>query len=362
MMMPGQFRLAAWLTNSDIVFSAPKGQAINLWLLPETELGTGNPLPLTQGASINFGMDASGSRFVFECGEMGQSIWRLPADLNRGIVKGAPVPLVQGNGQHQYSELSRDGTLLAYATYTSQQDLWIRNLETGTTRFLPAPSTAAHLVFSPEGTRIAYQAFPELQIIPASGGESTSIMNISGDQFSRTRGWSSDGRFLLLWRVMPTDRIAVVDLEKKVMVDIITAPARRFANPRLSPDGRWVAFQELHSTGTAILLAPFRGAMSIPEAELLSISATGSLPIWSPDGNALYYMVQSTTGVEILRQPLDPVSRKPKGEPGGFFRFPDGTAPNTDNLVINTPVAGRDQLIYGVQQVSADIWVLEREK
>jgi serine/threonine-protein kinase len=100
--------------------------------------------------------------------------------------------------------------------------------------------------------------------------------------------WTLDGRHLLFVRSggfgIGYD-ILIMDMENQNQVSefIVTKYSER--NPRLSPDNRWVAYQSTESGRPEVYVTKF------PEkgGRWLVSSNGGTEPIWSPDGEKIYY-------------------------------------------------------------------------
>jgi Tol biopolymer transport system component len=110
------------------------------------------------------------------------------------------------------------------------------------------------------------------------------------DRFSVHPGsWSTDGRRLTFIRQPPTDatEIGVFDLDRRSATTLIGEGEPN--HPRESPDGRWLAYSPLQRGGrrVAVVAADGRGAPRI----ISSDNAAG--PVWSRDGQRLYYRTLS---------------------------------------------------------------------
>ncbi|MBN8732903.1 MAG: protein kinase [Acidobacteria bacterium] len=363
MQASSQVQVVSWLPSDEILFCAPSGDAVNLWSLPLTELSTGQPRPVTAGAFHNIPIRVVGNRGVFGNVQLNQSIWSLPADLNTGVVKGQPRPLVQGGGRHQFPDITPDGSLLSFIRYTSRHDLYLRTLATGVEQTFTVPDNTSHVLLSPDASQFAFMAGGigsgkwSLYTMPTSGGEPKMVHeNASG----RPRGWSPDGRYILIWRTLQSSSIAIVDVQSGKLSTILQSPNRPIGHPRFSPSGRHLAAVEFRGAQTDVILAPFRGSQPIPESDWLTIAKDATHPIWSPDGNSLYYIVRAGNTSTLMRQKLDPNGR-PLGAPTLTHRFTSSAPFNDNNLIVNTPDASRDQLVYLVNENNSDLWIIDWE-
>jgi hypothetical protein len=69
-----------------------------------------------------------------------------------------------------------------------------------------------------------------------------------------------------------------------VMKPLVTTPFNE-AGPRVSPDGRWVAFASDESGSYQVYVTPMPG----PGGRYQVSTDGGVTPVWSPDGRRLYY-------------------------------------------------------------------------
>jgi len=101
-----------------------------------------------------------------------------------------------------------------------------------------------------------------------AGGPAKSV----GDAGGRLRGWSRDGRFLLIWRVHDgRDTAGVLDLTNGRITEIVQSDLS-VEYVRLSPDNRWIAFLSgVSDPKPRLWIAPFRGADPVRPADWIEI-------------------------------------------------------------------------------------------
>jgi Tol biopolymer transport system component len=286
-------------------------------------------------------------------------VWRLSADLNSGKVTGVPERITEDLVEAQFPDVRPDDSLLTSISRKSGgQGVFLMDLKTRRERRVyQSEIDSAYSTFSPDGTQIAFgrggpawSAFT----IPTAGGDVRPAGNAGG----RIRGWTRDGRYLLVWRVQtpkPTS-IGILDLSTSQAKETMRAE-KDLGQPRLSPDNRWVAFQVEAGPRSHIWLAPFRGASPVPESEWIAIGP-GAAPFWSLDSGSLYfarYPEGTYAASLVMRQKLDPASGHPAGPATEFYRFET----SLDNQRINTPTASRSYL-YTLQRTGlSEIWMME---
>jgi serine/threonine protein kinase len=234
----GSSLVQGWTTQNDLIFSAPFGDAINIWRIPASNAGTAVPTAVTFGNSgLQPAIDVRGGKLVYTPNNSFQELWTLPADLDRGTVLGSlrQLPTEQSNAYHQ--DLTFDGKLLAYASRKGgTHGIWLVDMVTHRERLLfqAAEETESygHLKFSPDGARIAatfsgYQGQGNdrrpawyVVLLDVATGEARQLTKHGG----RIRGWSPDGRFLVVWTPAPPSRVSTVDVQTGQFTPILSKP------------------------------------------------------------------------------------------------------------------------------------------
>ncbi len=197
--------------------------------------------------------------------------------------------------------LSPDGKWIVYGTrHKSQTGLRVRNLETGTERWLAYPvtrddqesrasrDTLPRFDFMPDGKSLIVPVNGKLQRIDFATGEATPIP------------FTAKVEAEIAPRVYTPVRVE----------DGATVRARLIRWPSLSPDGRKLVFSAMnrlyvqdYPNGTPRLLTNAQGAQSAqPGAQGAQGAVEGEfMPAWSPDGQSIVYATWTTTGGHIKR-------------------------------------------------------------
>ncbi|MDQ5856733.1 MAG: protein kinase [Acidobacteriota bacterium] len=187
--------------------------------------------------------------------------------------------------------------------------IWTFDLERGgSSRFFSSGSyvAAATPLWSPDGRRIVCAAFPsgEVYVRDAQGSEKEKLL-YKAPAFTPLEDWSRDGRLLFYdtidWPAFRFD-VGVRDLEKGTDRLVLSGAFNEFG-ARLSPDGRWLAYQADESGVWEVFVRSF------PEAGFRRQVSTGggSQPRWRGDGRELFYVsddrkiisVDVRTGTEL---------------------------------------------------------------
>jgi len=364
MLNPNTFILR-WLPGDDLLFSSQHGDATDIWRIPLAHAATADPRPVTRGDSnIMRWASVSGGRVAFGSSHAGNSLWSLPVDLDAGKVTGPLRPIDFDTAGGAHPDISADGSLLVYSSSRfGPQGIWLQDRRTGKDRLLVQGAAYdagySHTILSPDGKLVAASVnVPgsnwRLVTVPVAGGE-PKVLNPEG---GRLRGWTPDGKFIL-HSFMGKDAFypAVIDVSTGVRTKILERAKDFIVEPRLSRDGRWIAFLD---TAPNLYIAPFRGPQLIPESDWIRVSSQAAHPVWAPGGNSIYFtrtgFEGGGSGVVLYRQKLEPLSKRPIGEAAPFhdfvgFRF--------QSSVVNPIPVGNGEIVLCLVAPNSDIWVTD---
>jgi eukaryotic-like serine/threonine-protein kinase len=196
-------------------------------------------------------------------------------------------------GAYWEPTLSPDGRRLAVPRIDKEGltgTLWAGDLAGGNLVRLSsqAPVTATPL-WSPDGRRILYSAYPsgEVYVRDAGGAESEKLL-FRSEGFTPLDDWSRDGRLLFYevidWRSFRND-IWVRDLQTGEKHPVLQAKFSE-SGARLSPDGSWLAYQSDESGVWEIYLRSFPGSRERRQVS----SGGGTQARWKADGREIFYV------------------------------------------------------------------------
>ncbi|HXI11625.1 MAG TPA: protein kinase [Thermoanaerobaculia bacterium] len=194
-------------------------------------------------------------------------------------------------------------------TAAGGSDLWMLDLAGGNPVRLTFQAGAGRFymedtaLFSPDGQRIALastdsQGIFRAWIQPVSGGAKEMLRADSDRAWLEIGDWSPDGRSVV---VAPQRAGRGVDIERIDLdgrgqpVPIVHGTASEAA-PRISPNGRWMAYHSDESGRNEIYVTDFPAG----NAKWQVSTTGGTRPGWSADGGKLYYLA----GKRIVAAPV----------------------------------------------------------
>jgi len=201
-------------------------------------------------------------------------------------------------------ELSPDGTRVALAIVDPgrrTRDIWVQDLERGVrTRFTFDPGEERSAIWSPDSTRIVYNAQRkgvERDLFSKMSNGSSAETTVLADGLSKDpMDISPDGRYLL-YRMSAKTRndiwIQPLDGSGKPSAFVASETDENYG--RFSPDGKWVAYSGDESGQAQVYVVPFPG----PGGKWQVSAAGGSFPRWRGDGRELFYLAPDGTLMSV---------------------------------------------------------------
>ena len=217
---------------------------------------------------------------------------------------GEASQITNARGSAMRPAISPDGKWLVYGTrHKTQTALRVRNIETGTERWLAYPVTR-----DDQESRASRDTLPRYDFMP----DGQSLIVPIGGKIHRVDFATGESR------VIPFTLQVQAEIAPRVytpvrMEDGATVRTRLIRWPTMSPDGKRVVFSAMNRlyvmdlpSGTPRLLT------TTPQPTLGSSGTVGTLtgasegefmPAWSPDGQSIAYVTWTTSGGHIKRVP-----------------------------------------------------------
>jgi Tol biopolymer transport system component len=271
-------------------------QRVNL----RTYEAVGDPFPVsasvasssTTFASIAVSASAAGP-FAYRTAlnEPRQLIWFARTGKQIGRV-GDPDPSLTSLAGPR---LSPDGRTVALTRRVSGNvDVWLTETARGIARrFTSHPAVDGWPVWSPDGSRIAFQSSRlhgggvyDLFVKPLAADGSEALL-LGSSENKNVWDWSRVGGFLLYnhrSRTTVRDLWALPLEGDKAPFPLLQTSSDEFG-AAFSPDGRWIAYQSNETGRHEIYVQPFPG----PGRSTLISTTGGSSPRWRGDGREIFY-------------------------------------------------------------------------
>jgi Tol biopolymer transport system component len=206
---------------------------------------------------------------------------------------GKALAAVTPPGRYGGIALSPDGRRAAVRrVFQGNPDLWLSDLERGTTsRITSDPAADDDPVWAPDSRRLAFSSTREntsnIYLTDTSGAAAEQAL-LSNNLSAAPADWSSDGRTLLFVQHHATTLSDIwalpFDGDRKPFVVLTTDFTE--TQPRLSPDGKWMAYVSNESGRWEVYL---RGFPRSGDKRQVSI-AGGAQPQWRRNGGELFYV------------------------------------------------------------------------
>ena len=192
----------------------------------------------------------------------------------------------------QYASLSPQGDRVALQIDSGINDIWVLDLARGVrTRLTFGPVTNGYPVWSPDGKWIAYFSFRDgkysIYRKPSDGSGAEEVLVSDDNQTLYADDWSPDGKTLIYERGLGAGlgaghEIWALPLEGERKARMLISNG---SVGRLSPDGRWLAYQSMESGLPEIFVVAADGGQG-----KWQVSPNGAqYPHWSHDGKELLY-------------------------------------------------------------------------
>jgi serine/threonine protein kinase len=373
----------AWLDNF-IVFSGQVGDSRNLWQLPvspKTWKVIGPPERLTSGTSIEAAPTVASVsergehavRLAFASLVSTLNVYELPVDANRGTLLASEPQRLTSSGYDAQSSLSADGRRLAFvSTRSGSQDIWLKDLETGKETAVTSTTSVDEFgpEISPDGSKVGYQVVENLRwnffLLPIGHDGKPGVPEKVCEDCVRVWDLSSDAKRFLFGLQSGSGSMAMglFDLESRHKADLIKSSDRALARARFSPDDRWISFVENMRPGRShVEIAPFADGTVPSRDQWIAVTNDESFhdkPVWSPDGNLLYFTSDRDGFRCIWAQRLDSKTKRPVGPPLAIYHSHSARRSllNANIIPLELHVApGR--LLFHLGEITGNIWMKE---
>jgi serine/threonine-protein kinase len=198
------------------------------------------------------------------------------------------------------ARIAPDGKRVAYR---SDGAVWIADLfsEAPPRRLTTEPGEGP--IWSPDGERIAFiSIFKGMEALYWRRSDRSGTAELLADRARAPESWAADNQsFTFITLVGPAGDAGDYDIwsysiRDKKASPLIVIPKSAQSGSRLSPDGRWIAYESNESGRAQIYVEP------LPRTgQRFQISKTGGArPLWAPDMSKLYFDNNAGSATRII--------------------------------------------------------------
>jgi WD40 repeat protein len=278
----------------------------------------GAPVPIVEGVSRdtagvtgtgNFAFSSTGS-LVYVRGPVSAS-----ALLDIGLMdrKGKVEPLKLPPGSYEWPRVSPDGKRLAVATDDDKEAaVWIYDLSgTHAIQRLTSGGHNRFPIWTSDSKRVAFQSDRDGDLAifwqPADGGIAERITRPAPGESHAPESWSPKGDQFLFTITKGSDvSLWTFSLQDRKATPFGAVHSSNPTNAAFSPDGNWVAYASTEGRTPTIYVQPFP-ATGIKYQLFAKGSDFPHHPRWSPEGTELFYDANpKVTGFEAVSVTTQP--------------------------------------------------------
>ena len=238
--------------------------------------------------------------------------------------QGKEEPLGVAPNQYSFFGISPDGTRVAVTITTGgKSDIWIWDVVRKTmTRLTFSEGGSGLPLWTPDGKRIVYGSGSDGMISgifwkAADGTGEAAKLGSTPDRALLPSSWSKDGKILALMEINPSPLamdVGMLSMEGDHARKPLLQGKYDELSPRISPDGRWLAYSSRESGRYEIYVRPFPDVESGGRWQISTNG--GDSPLWSRDGRELFYR----QGDSFMTVAVEAVPTFKPGNPKLLFR------------------------------------------
>ena len=263
-----------------------------VWAVPfsiETLQATGEPFPVRENASHHSVSRDGTLVFLGGGSRMQQLVWQDRTGSNLGAI-GQPQERIRAPA------LSPDGSRVAVVGMENgNYDVWVHDIVRGLkTRVTSDPAREDRPNWLPSGDEISF-AFPRNGTVDifmkSADGRGEAQVLVATPSWEFPYDWTPDENYMIFDQFHPGRRMDLYYLRRDKDgsgYESIVFSETEFdeLSPKISPDGRFVAYESDESGSYEVYVQPFPEGPGRPQVS----SKGGRQPRWSRDGTEIFYV------------------------------------------------------------------------
>jgi Tol biopolymer transport system component/predicted Ser/Thr protein kinase len=317
----------------------------DLW--EELDAGKIEPISVRTSAARRWGLAAGVGVVAIVVGIAAGKLWMSGARPARSPVF---TQLTDQPGAELFPSLSPDGNSFIYAGRDSDNwDIYFQRVGSTVPANLTTDSEAddTQPAFSPDGQRIAFRSEREGGGIFVMGASGESVRRIT--DFGYHPAWSPDGSEIVCSTISPQrPEVRPTVHSELYIVNITTSQKRLLAKdvydavqPHWSPHGHRIAFWGMTPASWRDIYTISSDGTGI--VQITNDAALDWNPVWSPDGEYLYFVSDRGGSMNVWRVPMDE-------ETGKALRAPEPVTASSA-YVSHISLAGNGRRVSFAQQL-----------
>ena len=279
----------------------------------------GAPTAVVEGVFTH--MDAGAAQYAISAtGTLAYASGRFMSD-ERQLVwvdrKGAIRPVTQARRAYWDVALSPDASRIASTALEDSAAVWIHDIDRDTDTLLTSDRPGWGPVWTPDGSAVVFTSGADLYRVRADGSRAPDLVLAS--PFEKVaESFTPDGKRLVYGEF---DRKARYNLRIVTLADGRTEPLESPAHGRsvrVSPDGRWVAYEGDEAGWSEVYVRPFGEG----EGRWLVSAGSGGQPVWTRGGREIFYRSRrdgTLMTVDVTRGPPFRVGKPRVVAKGGSY-------------------------------------------
>lgn len=343
-----------------------------LWRLPFSQRGwqaTGVPERLTEETTAAIHPSVRGQMMAFANALHDIDIWSAPLDSKHARITGNLRRETTNATAALSPAVSAEGNVIAFLSGPSEGPA-LKMKDTVSSRetdFGRLTGFVNRLKLTTDG-RIAYYRALEgdggikLQAIYAVDLESGRRRRVCRDCGAPTHV-SPDGHLIIYETGSAITRLAAVRVDSGEKWEFLRHSHHPVKAGRVSPDGRWLAFQlDVGRDGSQLVVVPFRQATPALESEWIPVTTPEGFnrePIWSPDGHYLYYLSDRDGWRCVWASPFNPVAGQ-AGTPHEVLPLHEPRLTPLSSVRLSTHQVGlsvaNNKIVLSLAETTASVW------